>query len=166
MADASTWQPVEGGCPCKTIRYRMDKPPLVVHCCHCTWCQKESSSAFALNAMIEAEYVALLSKEKTVVVSTPSESGEGQQMHRCPVCQFVVWSNYGDDGDSMRWVRVSTLDDPSRTPPSVHIFTSTKMPWVVLGDAIPVKEEYYAREDIWSKTSLERLSEYRSRSSE
>ena len=45
----------DGGCDCRRIRYRMTSRPLFVHCCHCRWCQRESGSAFALNAMIEAE---------------------------------------------------------------------------------------------------------------
>ena len=49
---------LEGGCTCRTIRYRMHGKPLFVHCCHCRWCQRETGSAFVLNAMIEAERVA------------------------------------------------------------------------------------------------------------
>lgn len=110
--------------------------------------------------MVESDYVTLLSAEKPVIVPTPSESGTGQKMARCPRCQFVVWSNYGDSGDLIRFVRVGTLDEPYRVPPDVHIFTSTKMPWVVLDDSIPVKEDYYERKEIWSKASLQRRDKY------
>ena len=47
--------PIEGGCDCRRVRYRMMTAPLFVHCCHCRWCQRESGAAFALNAMIEAD---------------------------------------------------------------------------------------------------------------
>jgi len=50
----------EGGCTCRRVRYRMNSPPLFVHCCHCRWCQRESGSAFALNALIEVDRVELL----------------------------------------------------------------------------------------------------------
>jgi hypothetical protein len=50
----------EGGCGCGQVRYRMEGAPLVVHCCHCRWCQRETGSAFALNAMIEADRVVVL----------------------------------------------------------------------------------------------------------
>lgn len=159
MASENNWTPAEGGCPCKTVRYRLERSPLVVHCCHCRWCQKESGSAFALNVMIEAKYVTLTSPSEPTIVPTPSESGLGQKMARCPACQFVVWSNYGDSGEFVRFVRAGTLDDPSVAPPSVHIYTSTKQPWVKLDDSIPIKEEYYQREEIWSKASLDRRNE-------
>ena len=160
MTTSKDWQPTEGGCPCGAIRYRLEQSPLIVHCCHCTWCQKESGSAFALNAMIETKFVKLLSTAQPVVVTIPSASGKNQQLHNCPNCQIIVWSNYGDSGDIVRFVRVGTLDDPSVAPPNVHIFTSTKQPWVVLGDGLPIKEEYYLRDEVWLEDSLARRTQY------
>jgi hypothetical protein len=52
--------PVDGGCSCRAVRYRMRSKPLFVHCCHCRWCQRESGAAFALNAMIESDRVETL----------------------------------------------------------------------------------------------------------
>lgn len=159
MATQPEWQPADGGCPCKNIRYRLERPPLIVHCCHCRWCQKESGSAFALNAMIEAKFVTLTSSSQPVAVMTPSESGKGQKMSRCPTCHFVVWSNYGDSGELVRFVRVGTLDDPSIAPPNVHIYTVTKQPWVKLDDSLPIKEEYYVAKEVWPQSSLDRREE-------
>src|SRR5436190_18504662 len=82
----------EGGCTCRHVRYRMTSRPLFVHCCHCRWCQRETGSAFVLNAMIEAERVQLLAGDVDVV-DTPSQSGRGQKIARCPRCRVAVWSN-------------------------------------------------------------------------
>lgn len=162
---SSAWQPAEGGCPCRNIRYRLEQEPLVVHCCHCTWCQKETGSAFALNAMIESHLVTLISSEKPALNLIPSNSGNGQNMARCPKCHFVLWSNYGGgEKDVLRFVRVGTLDEPHRAPPSLHIFTTTKQPWVVLDDSIPIKEGYYKKEEIWSKANLDRFEKFKSQS--
>ena len=114
----------------------MTSAPLFVHCCHCTWCQRETGTAFALNAMIEADRVELLHGEPEVV-DTPSNSGQGQKISRCPECKVAVWSNYAGAGDTVRFVRVGTLDEAGRVPPDIHIFTSTKQPWVVLPRSIP-----------------------------
>ena len=54
---------LEGGCGCRAVRYQMEGPPLVVHACHCRWCQRETGSAFALNAMIEADRITILGVE-------------------------------------------------------------------------------------------------------
>jgi len=137
------------------VRYRMTAKPLFVHCCHCRWCQRETGASFALNAMIESDRVVLLSGTPEVVL-TPSNSGKGQKIARCPQCRIALWSNYGGAGDVVRFVRVGTLDKPDRLPPDIHIFTSSKQPWVVLPRGTPAVKEYYDREKYWPKASLKR----------
>ena len=144
-----------GGCTCARVRYRMMTTPLFVHCCHCRWCQRETGTAFALNAMIEADRVILLEGEPEMV-NTPSNSGKGQRIARCPDCRIALWSNYAGAGDAVRFVRVGTLDKPDMLPPDIHIFTSSRQPWVVLPRNTPAVEEYYQRTDYWPRTSLER----------
>ena len=145
----------EGGCTCRAVRYRLTSRPLIVHCCHCRWCQRETGASFALNAMIEADRVTLLLGQPEIV-HTPSLSGIGQKIARCPTCRIAVWSNYGDRGDLIRFVRVGTLDEPDRLPPDIHIFTASKQPWVVLAPDTPAVPEYYDRNVQWPKESLER----------
>jgi hypothetical protein len=146
---------MDGGCTCRAVRYRLTTAPLFVHCCHCRWCQRETGSAFAINAMIEADRVVLLNGAPEVV-PTPSNSGKGQKIARCPVCRVAVWSNYPGAGDAVRFVRVGTLDDPDALPPDIHIFTMSKQPWVVLPAHAVAVEEYYERDKIWPAESLAR----------
>ena len=145
----------DGHCTCGAIRYRMTSAPLFVHCCHCRWCQRETGAAFALNAMIEADRVVLLTGESEVIV-TPTNSGKGQKISRCPHCRIALWSNYAGAGDAVRFVRVGTLEDPDRLPPDIHIFTASKQPWLVLPPGTPAVAEYYDRKQYWPATSLER----------
>jgi len=147
--------PFEGGCDCRAVRYRMTSAPLFVHCCHCRWCQRETGASFALNAMIEADRVILL-QGTPEVINTPSNSGRGQKISRCPTCRIALWSNYAGGGDAVRFVRVGTLDEPDRLPPDIHIFTSSKQPWVVLPSNMPAVAEYYDSEKYWPAASLER----------
>ncbi|MDH3691478.1 MAG: GFA family protein [Gammaproteobacteria bacterium] len=148
---------LEGGCTCGNIRFQMMSKPMIVHCCHCRWCQRETGTSFALNAMIEADRVALL-KGTPEVVNTPSNSGKGQKISRCPNCHIAVWSNYAGAGDAVHFVRVGTLDNPDSLPPDIHIFTASKQSWIVLPPDTPAVEEYYERTEYWSKESLERRS--------
>lgn len=154
----STTYPIEGGCTCRAIRYQMLTAPMIVHCCHCRWCQRESGSSFALNAVIESSRVRLLSGEPEII-HTPSASGKGQRIHRCPVCKIAVWSNYAGAGNAATFIRVGTLDQPDSLPPDVHIFTMSKQPWVTLPAETPAFEEYYDHTKIWSKESLDRQKE-------
>jgi len=147
--------PLEGGCTCRAVRFRMMSKPLFVHCCHCTWCQRETGTAFALNAMIESDRVVLLSGD-VEAVHTPSNSGKGQKITRCAQCRIAVWSNYAGAGEAIRFVRVGTLDQAFRLAPDIHIFTSTKQPWVILPTDTPAVAEYYDRKAYWPAESIKR----------
>ena len=146
---------LSGGCDCRHVRYRLATRPLFVNCCHCRWCQRETGASFALNAMIESDRVELQAAAP-VLVETPSASGKGQQVARCPKCQVAVWSHYGGAGPLLSFVRVGTLDEPDQLPPDIHIFTSTQQPWLVLGDSAPVVDQYYERDAHWPPESLAR----------
>ncbi|HUQ02228.1 MAG TPA: GFA family protein [Kofleriaceae bacterium] len=148
--------PIEGGCGCRAVRYRMMTAPMIVHSCHCRWCQRETGTAFALNAVIEADRVELLSGEPERV-NTPSASGKGQTIWRCPTCRIALWSNYAGSGELSRFVRVGTLDNPDLLPPDVFIFTSTKQPWVVLPAATPAFAEFYNPKELWSPDAQARF---------
>jgi hypothetical protein len=154
--------PLEGGCDCRHVRYRLETAPLFVHCCHCRWCQRETGSAFALNALIEADRITLLGAEPEIV-DTPSNSGKGQKIARCPRCRIAVWSNYAGAGRGVRFVRVGTLDEPDRLPPDIHIFTASKQPWVVLPPGTPAVPEYYDSNEYWPAPSLARRDALRAK---
>jgi hypothetical protein len=144
----------EGGCACGKLRYRMRSGPMFVHCCHCTDCQRQTGTAFVLNALIEADRVELLSGE--VRPSTmPTDSGRPHNVFRCPECGTAVWSEYGGL-TKLRFVRVGTLDEPARLAPDVHIYTRSKLAWVGLPEGVPAFEAYYSSKEVWPAESLER----------
>jgi hypothetical protein len=148
--------PQVGGCTCGEVRYELRRTPLIVHCCHCHWCQRETGASFALNALIEADELVLLQGQPRAI-DTPSNSGRGQIIHRCESCQVALWSNYSAAGAAVRFLRVGTLDDPARCPPDIHIFTAAKQPWLQLpNDGVPVVDEYYRRRDYWPADSIAR----------
>lgn len=144
----------KGRCSCGEVQYALTDAPLIVHCCHCTYCQRETGSAFAVNGWIEWDRIEITtgSPEDTIL---PSESGRGQIVSRCPSCKVALWSQYGA-GPKFRFVRLGTLDDPAQFPPAVHIFTSTKQPWVALPDNVPAFPEFYRRSTTWREDSLKR----------
>ena len=145
----------DGRCTCGSVRYRLTSRPMFVHCCHCRWCQRETGTAFALNALVESDRVQLLAGEPEVV-HTPSQSGVGQKIWRCPQCRIALWSNYGGAGDKVRFIRVGTLEEPDRFPPDIHIYTMSKQPWVVLPPGTPAVKEYYNSSEMWPAQSLAR----------
>jgi hypothetical protein len=145
---------LEGGCACGAVRYRLGSAPMFVHCCHCRDCQRQTGSAFVINALIETDRIALLSGDPEPI-TVPTDSGRPHHIHRCRTCRTALWSDYGSR-PALRFVRVGTLDDPATLPPDVHIFTRSKLPWVQLPAAVPAFEVYYDTNALWPAPSLER----------
>ncbi len=146
--------PLEGGCACGAVRYRLTSEPLFTHCCHCLNCQRQTGSAFVINLLIETDRVELLAGDPQAV-SVPRSGGKKQKIWRCPDCQVAVYSQY--TLRQVRFVRAGTLDDPAAVTPDVHIFTRSKLPWVVLPDSVPAFDVYYNTQKLWPAASLERL---------
>jgi hypothetical protein len=136
----------------------MISEPLIVHCCHCVNCQRQTGSAFAVNLLIEADRVEPLSGEPQAV-DVPRDDGSAQRIYRCASCQVAVFSEYG--WPEVWFVRGGTLDDPSAVTPDVHIYTRSKLPWVALPEDAPAFDEYYDAQKLWSPSSLERLEAIR-----
>ncbi|HCQ64279.1 MAG TPA: aldehyde-activating protein [Rhodobacteraceae bacterium] len=132
-----------GRCTCDETRFRLTADPIIIHACHCTWCQRETGSAFALNGVIETDRIEV-TRAAPVAVDLPTASGGTQRVMRCARCQVALWSHYLGSSAALAYVRMGTLDDTSRVVPSVHIFTATKQNWLDLpADGAPVFEEFY-----------------------
>ncbi|MBV8565786.1 MAG: GFA family protein [Methylobacteriaceae bacterium] len=145
---------LEGGCACAAVRYRLASAPMFVHCCHCRDCQRQTGSAFVINALIEADRVQVLSGE-VKPSNMPTDSGRPHTIFRCPVCGTALWSEYGGRS-ALRFVRVGTLDDPTSLQPDVHIYVRSKLPWVALPPAVAAFGAYYDSTTLWPLASLDR----------
>jgi hypothetical protein len=145
----------EGRCACGAVRYRLHAEPLFVHCCHCLNCQRQTGSAFVINALIEKDRLELLSGEP-VAVEVPRDDGSKQTIMRCPACQIAVWSFY--TRPDVAFVRAGTLEVPSSVTPDVHIYTRSKLPWVTLPASAKAFEVFYDVKSLWPPESLARVS--------
>lgn len=159
MAPANGSRLSQGTCACGSARFEMLSAPLVVHCCHCSACQRETGSAFAINALIETDRIRInrAALRRAVV---PSASGAGQELVSCSACGTVLWSHYDYPriGRRLAFVRVGTLGPASQLSPDVHIFVDGKRPWVQLDDQAPQFPRGYRPQEVWSADSLHRRS--------
>ncbi|MFT5113002.1 MAG: hypothetical protein ACI8P9_002330 [Parasphingorhabdus sp.] len=152
----STAESLTGSCTCGDIKYKVNASPLFVHCCHCTWCQRESGAAFAVNALVETSNVEfLLGQPQRIEVATTS--GKGQSILRCQKCQIAVSGHYGGLGDKVSFIRVGSLDQPNQVQPDIHIYTNAKQSWVTLPENVPATAGFYKFADIWPEDKLARL---------
>ena len=146
---------MEGGCTCRSVRYRLIAKSMITHCCHCRWCQRETGSAFVINALFETS--ALDVTGETTMIETPSQSGKGQKIVRCPKCSVALWSHYAQAGTAIAFLRVGTLDEPDAIEPDVHIYVSSKQPWVRLPEDVPSFSEFYNVQEVWTKEARARF---------
>jgi hypothetical protein len=127
---------------------------MIVHCCHCRDCQRQTGSAFVVNALIETDRIEVASgaPEPTRM---PTDSGRVHDVYRCPECRTALWSDYGGR-PALRFVRVGTLDEPAALTPDVHIYTRSKLPWVGLPEGARTFEVYYDMQREWTPEALAR----------
>lgn len=144
-----------GACTCGAIEYELLESFLYVHCCHCTWCQRETGSGFAVNGLIETKYVKLL-RGNPKRITVPTGSGQGQDLMVCEACGTTLWTHYAAARDAIAFVKVGTLREAGSIEPDIHIFTSSKLPWVVLPDGANAVPEYYRRSAHWPPEHVER----------
>lgn len=137
----------EGGCDCGKVRYRLKAEPIVIKCCHCHACQRQTGSAFALNVIIESEHVEQIG-EAPEQWDLDTSSGMGQANMRCPSCKVSVWSVFNAAGAKAYFVRAGTLDDPSGIEPDLHIFTESKLPWVTIPEGSETFPAFYSGKDV------------------
>ena len=145
---------LRGRCACGAVRYALASPPMFVHCCHCRDCQRQTGSAFVLNALIEPDRIAQEGGEIDAV-AVPTDSGRPHRIFRCTQCKTALWSEYGGVA-KLRFVRIGTLENPAALSPDVHIYTRSKLPWVTLPAGVPAFEAYYDRGKLWPAESLAR----------
>jgi hypothetical protein len=145
---------LEGGCACGKVRYRLRSAPMFVHCCHCKDCQRQTGTAFVLNALIETDRLEQLAGQ-TTLFPMPTDSGRPHEVARCPTCGTAVWSHYGGL-TKLTFLRVGTLDEPAALPPDVHIYTRSKLPWITLPPGAPAFDVYYDSKTLWPADSLAR----------
>lgn len=128
----------EGGCHCGRLRFRMTQEPIFVNGCHCVDCQRLTGSAFAVNAMIEADHVVPLGE--AWAPADLSGDGDGSRAWRCSACGVLLYAEHPFFGNTMRFVRVGTLDEGRRFAPDAHFFVRSKHPWVEIPPGVPRHE--------------------------
>lgn len=134
--DVSKSQAVrEGGCYCGRLRYRVTGQPNAVNACHCRDCQRLTGSAFAINAMFKTRAVEELGESWSHRDVVGAELGS--RSWRCADCGVLLFADHPIFGDSMRFVRIGTLDDGRDLEPDAHYFVRSKHPWVVIPPGVP-----------------------------
>ena len=126
--------PVEGGCICGAVRYRLKGPPLAVYNCHCKDCQRQSGATHSMSMPIAREHLEPLG-DAPVGFDKPADSGRVVRMMHCGQCGTVVW-NEPLATPAILVVKPGTLDDSSWATPVGNIWTASRAAWVAIDPAL------------------------------
>jgi hypothetical protein len=125
--------PVEGGCSCGRVRYRLNASPLSVYNCHCKDCQRYSGAAWSMSMIVRNEDFELLGGE-TETYDRTADSGNVIRMNFCAHCHTWLWNDPPAGG--IKVVRAGSLDDMDWTRPVGNIWTDSKAGWVEIDPAL------------------------------
>ena len=124
--------PMDGGCLCGQVRFRISAPPIMTFACHCRGCQHLTGSAFSLSIAAPTAAFQITAGQPVIgALHGPSH------YWYCPHCMNWLYT----EPDGMDWfvnVRATLLDDPYWFSPFVETKTSEKLPWVT----IPARYSY------------------------
>ena len=125
----------EGGCQCGAVRYRITGAPLTLYACHCTDCQKQSSSAFGMSLWVrQADFQIVAGEPKLWQVT--AESGRQKTCAFCADCGSRIYHAFSGDPDVLS-LKAGSLDDTSWLRPVGHIWTRSAQPWVTFEGVAP-----------------------------
>lgn len=129
---------ITGGCQCGATRYAVSSAPLRVLACHCTDCQRQSGSAFALVMVVE-EGAFTLTKGELRSFDGLSEAGRAKSGSFCPECGCRIYNQVAVRLGTLS-IRAGTLDDTGGLEPEMHIWTRSSQPWVTIPEGTPCHE--------------------------
>lgn len=116
--------PVEGGCRCGKLRFRVTRAQMITMACHCTGCQKMSASAFSLSVAIPENGFEIIAGEPVI----GGLHGDMARHHHCDWCKSWVFT-LPPEGAGFVNVRPTMLDDASWYTPFIETYTSEALPW-------------------------------------
>jgi hypothetical protein len=132
MIAASAQSPLTGGCQCGAVRYEITATPEALYVCHCRECRKQSASAFGMSLIVRRTGFRLL-QGKVKTWSRPTDSGRILDCKFCPDCGSRVWHETAGGSETMS-VKGGTLDQPLDLNSAIHVWTSRKLPGVIIPD--------------------------------
>ncbi|MCB9994506.1 MAG: GFA family protein [Hyphomicrobiaceae bacterium] len=130
MAEIKVKLPQTGGCQCGAVRYELSGMPLTFYLCHCTECQKQSSSAFGESLRVRSADLRIDGQMAERLRTSPEgKSVLGRFCLKCGTRLFHSRPGYGETLN----IKAGTLDDTSWLKPAGHIWTDSKQSWFEIG---------------------------------
>lgn len=128
-----------GGCQCGTIRYEITAAPKRTVACHCTDCQRQSGSAFGMTLVVAEDDFQIVKGAVKTYAST-ADTGRAKLGGFCPDCGTRIYHK-PEWRKGTYSIKPGTLDDTRALKPDMHLWTSSKQPWVTIPDGVEAYEK-------------------------
>lgn len=125
--------PIQGACQCGGVTYQLLAPPQMILACHCKECQKLSTSAFSITAMVKADDITF--SGELADWGRMADSGNRSNAKFCPTCGNRIY-HYDPNIPEMIKLKPSTLSDTSIIQPTAHIWVSEKQAWFTIPEGM------------------------------
>jgi hypothetical protein len=135
MIEASADKPLAGGCQCGGVRYEITDQPLALYICHCRECRRQSASAFGISLVVPRAALCL-TRGAAKRWSRPTDSGRILHCFFCPDCGSRLWHEPAAGGETLT-VKGGSLDEAVDLGPAIHVWTSRKLPGVLIPEHAP-----------------------------
>jgi len=129
--------PVKGSCQCGGVTYELREPPLAIAACHCRQCQKLSTSAFSITAMVQAGAIGFSGEMREW--SRVADSGNTTTARFCPTCGNHIY-HYSPGHPDKIMLKPSTLADTGMIHPTIHVWVREKQDWYSIPEGVLVFE--------------------------
>ncbi len=124
-----------GGCQCGALRYESAGEPIALYACHCLECRKQSAAAFGMS--LEVPRAGLrLTQGTPKFWSRPTDSGRRIRCAFCPNCGSRLWHEREGPAETLT-IKAGSLDEPVDFSTAIHIWTSRKLPGMVIPAGVP-----------------------------
>ena len=130
--------PIQGSCQCGQVTYKLLSEPLMVVACHCKECQKLSTSAFSITALVNADTVEFNGEMKEWI--RVAESGNLNGAKFCPTCGNRIYHFNPAEPDKIK-LKPSNLSDTSIINPVAHVWVSEKQDWYIIPEGVAVYDK-------------------------
>ena len=132
--------PIEGSCQCGKVTYKLHAQPTMVLACHCTECQKLSTSPFSITAVISSNLIEFKGELKEW--SRSADSGNRNNAKFCSTCGNRIYHYNPDDLETIKLkLKPVNLSDATLFEPSAHVWVCEKLSWYNIPDGVKTFEK-------------------------
>ncbi len=124
-----------GGCQCGSIRYQLTGSAKMLYVCHCSDCQKQSSSAFGMSLIMDRKDVDFTRRAGQLKIwDTRGEDGRLKRCAFCSECGSRIY-HASEREDEAISIKAGSLDDTRWLRPVAHIWLQSAQPWLEIDRA-------------------------------